>query len=150
MYYSDLVVGLNTSGLIEAGIVGRPVFTVLDPAFANTQGGTLHFHYLVEHGLLSVAPELGQHLVQMSEALEAGDPARAARSRFLETFVRPEGLSQPCSPLLATAIETAAALPHRIGVAPSAPRRALRLALAPVAWACSAAYFLREAGRTAR
>ena len=150
MYHSDLVVGLNTSGLIESGIVGKPVFTVLDPAFADTQGGTLHFHYLVEQGLLSVAEDLTRHLAQMARALEDGDRARASRLSFLEAFVRPHGLSRPCSPLLASAIEEAAAIPERVAIAPSGPRRVLRLALAPVAWACSAAYFLREAGRAVR
>ena len=150
MYHSDLVVGLNTSGLIEAGIVGRPVFTVLDPAFAETQGGTLHFHYLVEQGLLSVAADVSQHLGQMAGALEGGDRAGASRSSFLEAFVRPHGLTRACSPLQAAAIEAAATIPGRVPVIPSRPRRVLRLALAPIAWACSAAYFLREAGRTVR
>jgi hypothetical protein len=150
MYHSDLVVGLNTSGLIEAGIVGKPVFTVLDPAFADTQGGTLHFHYLVEQGLLSVAADLSQHLGQVADTLESGDRDRASRSKFLEAFVRPQGLARPSSPLLASAIEAASAIPERVAVTPSRPRRVLRLALAPVAWACSAAYFLREAGRTVR
>lgn len=150
MYHSELVVGLNTSGLIEAGIVGKPVFTVLDPAFADTQGGTLHFHYLVEQGLLSVAADMRQHVEQMAGALEAGDRAEASRSSFLQAFVRPHGLTQACSPLLASEIEAAATIPEQRALAPSRPRRVLRLALAPVAWACSAAYFLREAGRTAR
>jgi hypothetical protein len=150
MYHSDLVIGLNTSGLIEAGIVGKPVFTVLDPAFADTQGGTLHFHYLVDQGLLSVASDLSQHFEQMTTALQSGDLGRVSRMRFLEAFVRPLGLTRPCTPLLAAAIEATASVPRHMAVPPSLARRMLRMALAPIAWACSAAYSLREAGRTAR
>ena len=150
MYHSDLVIGLNTSGMIEAGIVGKPVFTVLDPVFADTQGGTLHFHYLVDQGLLSVASDLSQHFEQMTAELQSGDLGRASRMGFLEAFVRPHGLTRPCTPLLAAAIEATASVPGQRAVSPSLPRRMLRLALAPIAWACSAAYSLREAGRTAR
>ncbi len=41
-----LVVGVNTSGMIEAGILGKPVHTVLFEEIAGTQEGTLHFHHL--------------------------------------------------------------------------------------------------------
>ena len=57
IYHSVAIVGVNTSGMIEAGVVGRQVFTILDPDNTDTQEGTLHFHYLmnVGGGLLSVA-----------------------------------------------------------------------------------------------
>ena len=55
--HSACIVGINTSGLLEAGIVGKSVLTVLDPDFAGTQAGTLHFQYLrwENGGLLRVA-----------------------------------------------------------------------------------------------
>ena len=48
LYHCAAVVGVNTTALIEAGIVGRPVHTVLMPRFADVQHGTLHFQHLVE------------------------------------------------------------------------------------------------------
>ena len=48
MYHSAAVVGLNTSALIEAGIVGRRVHAILLPEFNENQEGTLHFRYLIE------------------------------------------------------------------------------------------------------
>ena len=47
LYHSAMVVGINTSAQIEAGIVGRPVFTVQTDEHVGTQEGTLHFHYLL-------------------------------------------------------------------------------------------------------
>jgi hypothetical protein len=70
--------------------------------------------------------------------------------RFLGAFVRPFGLTRPCTPLLAAAIEATASVPRQRAVSPSLPRQMLRVALAPKAWACSAAYSLREVGRTVR
>ena len=54
MFHSVAVVGVNTSALIESGIVGRPVYTVLADEFAGQQEGTLHFQHLknVNGGLL--------------------------------------------------------------------------------------------------
>ena len=41
--HSAAVVGLNTSAFIEAGIVGRPVLTIVVPEFRENQHGTVHF-----------------------------------------------------------------------------------------------------------
>ena len=46
MYHAHAVVGVNTSALIESGIVGRPVFSFHVPELAGTQEGTLHFQHL--------------------------------------------------------------------------------------------------------
>jgi hypothetical protein len=43
LHHAAAVVGLNTSALIEAGIVGKAVYTVVVPEFARGQEGTLHF-----------------------------------------------------------------------------------------------------------
>src|SRR4029079_12209064 len=82
LYHSAAVVGINTSALIEAGIVGRPVFTVLDDEYRSSQDGTLHFRYLVEvsGGLLQVAETLPEHVQQVNIALVEGDHAETAQA----------------------------------------------------------------------
>lgn len=105
LYHSAAVVGINTSALIEAGIVGRQVFTVLDEEYRSSQDGTLHFRYLVEvsGGLLSVARSLPEHVEQVNAALTADGDSQAARD-FVGTFIRPNGLDRPATPILADAI----------------------------------------------
>jgi hypothetical protein len=85
--HSACIVGINTSGLIEAGIVGKSVLTVLDEDFAGTQAGTLHFQYLrwENGGLLRVARDLDEHVVQLRRALEQG-PEDAEPARALEVL----------------------------------------------------------------
>jgi hypothetical protein len=109
LHYSQAVVGINTSAMIEAAIVGRPVLTVTD---FETQAGTLHFHYLLaEHGgPVEVASTLREHVEQLAEALRDPSDARQRRRRFVESFVRPNGMSADAAPQLAAAIEGAAAL----------------------------------------
>jgi len=97
MYHSAGIVGVNTSGMIEAGIVGREVFTILDPDNTDTQEGTLHFHYLVDvgDGLVRVSRDFSQHLEQLAAAgigrVDSVSVASKGRA-FVEEFVRPLGL----------------------------------------------------------
>ena len=111
IYHSAAVVGINTSALIESGIVGRGVFTILAPEFQDTQDGTLHFRYLreVNGGLLHVASDITEHISQLETALK--DPGLAADRcrRFVEAFVRPHGLDEAATPRLVAAIEATGA-----------------------------------------
>ena len=110
MYHSVATVGINTSAMIESAIVGRPVLTVRAPEFTETQEGTVHFHYLLpEHGgFLRVASSIDEHVHQLGEVLGDPDAASAELSRFVSSFVRPQGLERPSTPLVADAIEEAA------------------------------------------
>jgi hypothetical protein len=106
VFHSAAVVGLNTSAEIEAAIVGRPVFTIIDPE-AGGQSGTLHFHYLLQAngGHVRLAETFDDHRRQLEGAL-AGAVDRGAIDSFIETFVRPRGRERPVSPLVADAIES--------------------------------------------
>ena len=78
LFYSAAVVGVNTSAMVEAAILGRPVLSVLAPEFAATQEGTVHFHYLLPEngGFLRVAQSIEQHVGQLSEVLRTPDITR--------------------------------------------------------------------------
>lgn len=110
LYYSDAVVGLCTSVFLEAAIVGRPVLTLLLPAYRMHQDGMAHFRYLltVGGGLLHTAPDLPAHLGQLAGAMR-GRGARDERNRrFLSEFIRPAGLDTAATPAFVTAVEALA------------------------------------------
>ena len=69
IFHSCGIVGINTSGQIEAGIVGRRILTVRRPEFTDSQAGTLHFRYLTDvgGGLVQVAADLAEHLEQLQD-----------------------------------------------------------------------------------
>lgn len=93
LYHSGVVVGLNTSAMLEAGIIGKPVMALLLPEFAENQEGTLHFHYLLDerHGLLHVSRSLEEHVRQISDVLREPTAAAARSVRFVDHFIRPFG-----------------------------------------------------------
>ena len=105
MYHSVATVGINTSAMIESGILNKPVFTILSPEFRTTQDGTLHFHHLVEGGLLNISKNLDEHIEQLTRVL-AGREAYQTRIReFIQSFVRPHGIAAECTPIFVKVIE---------------------------------------------
>lgn len=118
MYHAAAVAGLNTSGQVEAGLVGKPVLTLLSPDIPHTVRGTtdtIHFQHLLHFngGLLHVARSFDEHLDHLAQAI-AGAPGMAARSRrFTEAFIRPQGIDRPAAPILADAIRSLSALKPR-------------------------------------
>jgi hypothetical protein len=105
MAHAAAVVGINTSGMIEAAVVGRPVLTVLADEFAGSQRGTLHFDHIAgEQGMVHVARDLDEHVEQLAGAL-AGRLDDVRRAAFVGRFVRPRGLDSPATPRFADALE---------------------------------------------
>ena len=126
--HAAVVVGINTSAMIEAAIVGKPVCSMLAPEFAGTQEGTIHFrHLLPEHGgFLRIAATLDDHVAQLADRLANPAAARDETRRFVASFIRPSGLERPATPVFVDALEALAARP-----APAA--RSLPL-WAPAGW----------------
>jgi len=113
LFHSAAVVGINTSAMIEATIVGRPVLSIETPEFAGTQDGTLHYRYLLPEngGFLRVAADFDEHVRQLSDVLGHPEATRAELARFVEQFVRPHGLERAATPILADALERYGASP---------------------------------------
>ena len=132
--HSAAVVGVNTSALIEATILGKGTYTLLDPGFAQTQAGTLHFHYLRhEHGgVLRTADSVDEHHRQLAAAFDGADEDPEQFRTFLGRFVRPRGLTEPAAPLVADAIAEVAGI-HRAARGARGVDLILRGLLAPAA-----------------
>jgi hypothetical protein len=113
LYHSAAVVGLNTSAQIEAGILGKPVLTLLAAGFERGQQGTIHFRYLLREGggFVELARDLDEHRDHLTRALAGGYDVGEIR-RSVEKFIRPHGWERPVTPILADAI---------VGLAPSKP-----------------------------
>jgi hypothetical protein len=135
LYHASVAVGLNTSAMIEAAILGHPVHTVLLPEFHDSQEGTVHFHYLLQppDGLLHGARSLDEHAANLAAALEGRDPDPGRSARFVRTFVRPRGLDVPATSLFVEEVEALAARPAPVPVAVPAWTHLIRPVLQPFA-----------------
>ncbi len=131
MFHAHAVVGVNTSALIESGIVGRLVFSIRVPELSGTQEGTLHFRHLRREGLLRMADDLDEHVAQLAASFASAGQDRERIRGFIQLFVRPHGLDEPATPRVVEAIEGAARL--RVpAVAPTAGTRLLQAGLRAV------------------
>lgn len=129
LYHSVAIVGINTSAMIEGAIVGRPVLTVLADEFADTQSGTLHFHYMTAEkgGPLQAAMSLDEHVEQLSQIVADPGPARQRAVNFVASFIRPHGLDAPATPRIVEALERLADRGRHSG-------RGVPVALRPLTW----------------
>jgi hypothetical protein len=128
IYHSAAVVGLNTSAMLEAGAIGRPVLTVLEPELRASQTDLVHFGYLreVAGGLVHVADGVTEHLPLLREALGEGGAGLAPSRAFVGEFLRPHGLDVEATPIFVDEVER---LASRVVEQPA--RRAPELALRP-------------------
>ena len=141
LFHSSGVVGINTSALIEAAIVGRPVYTILAPEYRDTQEALPQFKHLTEvaGGLLQVAETFEQHHEQLSDLLAGRGPGADRIDAFLEVFIRPRGRAVPATPIVADVVERLAAQPTTAST-PALWTYPLRLLLLPVAYAMNRAW----------
>jgi hypothetical protein len=78
-----------------------------------------------------VATTIDEHVAQLGAALADPQATRAQLTGFVASFIRPQGLDRPSTPLVADAIEEAAAA--EVVGPPARGRRPLRAVLRVVA-----------------
>jgi hypothetical protein len=112
IHHAGAVVGVNTSAMIEAGIVGRGVHVLLSDRLRDAHEGRPHFDYLVSAGggLVKTAQTVADHVAGLARGLRDEDALECRRraARFLRAFLRPNGLDVPVTPLMVDALEALA------------------------------------------
>lgn len=102
--FATAAIGINTSGMIDAVLAGRPTFSVTLPQYVDTQGDALHFRYLADSGALYLADDIAAFLDQFSTLLRGEDSKVAEREHFARTFARPQGLDRSAGEVIAEAV----------------------------------------------
>ena len=112
MYHAAAVVGLNTSALVEAAIVDRPVFTILCPSFATTRKArsTSTTCSTSATAFSTSSRSLDEHVAQLAGLLSGGSGPRRTVA-FVEHFIRPRGAAVAATPVFVEAVETIAREP---------------------------------------
>jgi hypothetical protein len=150
LFHAACIVGVNTSGFLEAAIIGRRTLTVRPTEFPQSQEGTLHFRYLTSAGIVTMTEELGTHLSGLAELLHRpGEPDTQVR-RFVEEFLRPRGIETPCTPILVAALERLAAEGHRKPLVPPLLAPLVRGLTMPLAVQLRRSYLTRLSRRPQR
>jgi hypothetical protein len=109
---SSAVVGINTTAMIEAAIMRKPVFSIRDAAFDHSQSQTLHFAYLssAHGGFAAVAGSIAEHVRQLEQLASNPQLDERSRDEFVRRFVRPLGMDTSATAQLADALERIASV----------------------------------------
>jgi hypothetical protein len=88
---SAAIVGINTTAMLEAAALRKPVFTVLDENLSGGQVERIHFHYLTTTagGLVTIANGLDEHVRQLETLLDGDRRFIRKSKRFANAFLSP-------------------------------------------------------------
>jgi hypothetical protein len=116
LFHADAIVGLNTSAMIEAAILRKPILTFRGHSAETTQTGNQHFKYLTDNGLVIAADNLDSHVAQLASVLADPEQYRGRCDAFVADFIRPLGITTNASAVLARhLLEAAKVTPSRTG-----------------------------------
>jgi hypothetical protein len=108
LYHSTGVVGVNTSAFLEAAILDRPCVTILIPQYGFKQNDQGHFRHLLNGKFIELTYSFSEAASAIARIIAGNDLRKAQRQRFVHDFIRPCGLDQSASEIMAKAIESAA------------------------------------------
>ena len=111
LHHAAVVVGINTSAMLEAAVVGRAVHVTVPDRFRAGQEAAPHFAHL--HDAVVLTPTLDEHAAGLARALrgEAADETARRSEAFAAGFLRPHGLDRPATPIMVDALRRLAAAP---------------------------------------
>lgn len=105
LYFAAATIGVNTSGMIDALIAGKPGMVFITPTYEDTQLETAHFRQLFNSGALECVKS-GEEFVEAFKKLLAGeDERKEKRESFVRYFVRPNGFEKSAGECAADEIE---------------------------------------------
>ena len=89
LYFSEAVMGVNTSAMLESAILDKPCVTILSTHGQSQLKEIGHFHHLLEGDFLYTADNFEEAIEQVQIILEGGDYKSENRKKFVGKFIRP-------------------------------------------------------------
>ncbi len=93
MKYAELVVGLNTSALIDSIIINKPTFSIAIDQYRQTQLEANHFQQLVDEDVIYLVHSFDQLIDGIKMIVLGEDTKSIFRQRFLKRFIWPNNMS---------------------------------------------------------
>jgi hypothetical protein len=110
--HSMAVIGVNTSAMVEAAIIGRPIIAFESDVFGQGHLGTPHYRQLLSYRFLIRTPTVAENLDALARIV--GQDAELTRyykegnARFVDEFIRPGDRLTPAAKRWADAVESLA------------------------------------------
>lgn len=101
---AEAFIGINTSGMLDAIILGTPGFSILSDVYRETHAEALHFQHMIEGDVLYLEDDADAFAARLAAVLSGDDPKATNRRRFVQDFIRPRGLDAAAGRVQAEAI----------------------------------------------
>lgn len=108
LYHSFCTVGINTSAMIDALVLNKPVVVFRIKEYKKTQIQALHFKQLVHSGAVEIIDNMYDFSNILVKILDNQDNKGFKRKQFVKKFVRPLGLEKSAGQQTAEVIEKVA------------------------------------------
>ena len=89
MHFALGIVGINTSAMIEAMIIGKPVLAIMEEKYHKTQQEAQHFRQLLKEQALVLIRTNEDFLLEVNNLERGIDMTNEARQRFVATYICP-------------------------------------------------------------
>lgn len=105
IYFSTLCMGINTSGLIDSVILGKPTVSILVDRYRLTQIETQHFRHLVESDSIYLIRKLEEIEEILEDIWNGLDEPKKQREVFVKNYIRPRGLGISAGEIIVKEVE---------------------------------------------
>jgi len=102
------VIGLNTSGMLDAIIADKPVISPLIERYRFTQEKAEHFVRMRDHQTLYITDGVEGVLQRIRDLRKGDDPLKEKRKAFISHFIWPRGKDQTAGRIIAEEIKVIA------------------------------------------
>ena len=83
--HSEYTVGINTSAMIDAVILGKPCMAIISEKYKKTQLEADHFKVLMQSGVIEL------YSIEARRYFKCSTLSECPRERFIKQFIRPNG-----------------------------------------------------------
>lgn len=104
LFHSFATIGINTSAMIDAAIIDKPIIAYMSDKYSKTQKEAVHFQQLLKSQTLYLAKSNQDLLNIIQKLITNKDKLSENRQQFVKDFIRPKGLKNSAGGLAAREI----------------------------------------------
>ncbi len=100
-----VVIGANTTAVIDSTVLGKPAVAYLNDKYRKTQAETTHFQQLLDANIFELVKTPQEFLKSISLFIDGKDPHEKERQAYLKRYIRPYGMETPAGEIAAREVD---------------------------------------------
>lgn len=105
LYHGVAAVNINTSGIIDAILAGKPALAYMHEKYRQSQEETKHFRHLTDYKAIAFVRSPEECVKEIKKVTQGHDDHARERASFIRDFIRPRGLETSAGEMAAREVE---------------------------------------------